>query len=56
VIVDKPDDPFTKGFVLWKCVPGATPDASGTTEALRLARALWAGQRRFGRARTRSWP
>lgn len=54
VIVDRPDDPFTKGFVLWRCVPGATPDASGTTEALRVAKALWAGYERFGRGEDRA--
>ena len=50
LIVDRPDESFTRGFVLWRCVPGATPDASGTTEALRVAKALWAGHKKFGRA------
>jgi hypothetical protein len=35
-------------------VPGAVPDASGTTEALRVAKALWAGYERLGRAEDRA--
>ena len=54
VIIDKADDAFTKGFVLWRCVPKATPDASGTTEALRVARALWTGGKAFSRPEDKS--
>lgn len=43
VVIDRKDDPFTKGFVLWRRDVKAEPDASGTTEALRVARALWTG-------------
>lgn len=49
LIINKLDDPYTRGFVLWKCVPDTTPDASGTTEALRVAKALWAGGNQFNR-------
>lgn len=54
LIVDDPSDAFTRGFVLWRHKPVATGgasavrDASGTTEALRLAKALWHGASRFG--------
>ena len=51
LVVDNPSDPFTRGFVLWRHKPAegnAAPDASGTTEALRLAKALWAGSAAFG--------
>ena len=53
LIVDLKDDPFTKGFVLWRCQPGQKPDASGTTEALRLAKGLWVGSAAFGRPEDR---
>ena len=49
LIVDIKEDPFTKGFVLWRQNPEQKPDASGTTEALRIARALWAGAHAFNR-------
>jgi hypothetical protein len=50
LIVDNArDDPYTRGFVLWRHNPGQKPDASGTTEALRIARALWTGAQSFGR-------
>lgn len=48
-VVDRRDDPYTAGFVAWRVKPGTPPDASGTTEALRLARALWEGAAAFGR-------
>jgi hypothetical protein len=52
LLVDNPSDPFTRGFVAWRRKPGkndkAPADASGTTEALRLARALWRGAAAFG--------
>jgi len=49
LIVDVADDPYTQGFVLWRHSPDgdAPPDASGTTEALRIAEALWTGASRF---------
>jgi hypothetical protein len=58
LIVDDRSDPFTRGFVLWRYKPGdgkpqATRDASGTTEALRAARALWLGAETFGRPEDR---
>ena len=48
LIVDKQSDPYTRGFVLWRYQPGKAPDASGTTEALRLAESLWLGSVVFG--------
>ena len=56
LVVDDPSDPFTRGFVLWRYRPdaaGAPRDASGTTEALRAARALWLGAKQFSRAEDR---
>lgn len=47
VIIDRRDDPYTGGFVAWREGPGTFPDASGTTEALHLARALFAGADAF---------
>lgn len=38
-------DDVTAGFVLWRARAGAEPEVSGATEALWLARALWAGHR-----------
>jgi hypothetical protein len=52
LVVDDRSDPYTRGFVLWRYNPGAAEakrDASGTTEGLRTARALWLGARRFDR-------
>jgi hypothetical protein len=52
LVVDDRSDPFTRGFVQWRYrpdTPDAKPDASGTTEALRTARALWLGAWRFDR-------
>lgn len=53
VIIDKPDDSFTKGFVLWRRNVKSEPDASGTTEALRVAKALWVGGKTFNRPEER---
>ena len=56
LVVDDPSDPFTRGFVLWRYRPGdagAARDASGTTEALRAARALWLGAKQFKRPEDR---
>lgn len=41
-------DPFLEGFVAWKTHPDRAKDATGTTEALRLAEALWSGAHGFG--------
>jgi hypothetical protein len=52
LVVDDRSDPFTRGFVLWRYRPddpSPRPDASGTTEALRTAKALWLGAERFDR-------
>ncbi len=51
--VDASTNPFLRGFVAWRSRAGEPPDATGTTEALRLARALWLGADRFGRAEDR---
>lgn len=48
VLLDSADDPYTRGFVLWRYCEGVEPDASGTTEALRLAEGLWRGADAFG--------
>lgn len=48
LIVDKKSDPYTRGFVLWRYQQGSPPDASGTTEALRLAEGMWLGSQVFG--------
>ena len=53
LIVDEPDDPYTRGFVLWRRSPAPVdeedaPDASGTTEALRVSAGLWEGALAFG--------
>ena len=52
LVVDDRSDPFTRGFVLWRYqhgAAGAKPDASGTTEGLRIAKALWLGAEQFDR-------
>lgn len=49
LIVDQPSDPYTAGFVGWRVRPGEPLDASGTTEALRVAEGLWRGADRFDR-------
>ena len=52
LVVDDRSDPYARGFVLWRYRPGAPAarrDASGTTEGLRIARALWLGANQFGR-------
>ena len=55
LLVDDPSDPFTRGFVFWRHKPAdpAGADASGTTEALRLAEALWLGAETFDRSADR---
>jgi hypothetical protein len=53
LILDSPEDPFTRGFVAWRFHPGVPLDASGTTEALRLAEALWRGSEALERPEDR---
>ena len=60
LIVDDPDDPYTRGFVLWRRSPVPVdsedaPDASGTTEALRVSEGLWEGAHVSAPARTANW-
>ncbi len=47
-VIDRAEDPYTQGMVAWRLRPGVAPDASGTTEGLRMARALWRGAEAFG--------
>lgn len=54
LVHDRADDPYTRGFVPWRRCADAAPDASGTTEALRVARGLWRGGARFERADDRA--
>lgn len=49
VVVNDPDDEYTQGFVAWRAADRMPLDASGTTEALRVAAALWTGSQRFDR-------
>jgi len=49
LVYGDPKHPFLKGFVPWRWKQGESPDASGTTEALRLARGLWLGAKAFNR-------
>jgi hypothetical protein len=44
---DDPSDPYTRGFVAWRRREGEPHDASGTTEALRIAEGLWHGAAAF---------
>ena len=58
LIIDEPDDPYTRGFVLWRRTPAPAdaedaPDASGTTEALRVSEGLWEGALAFGASEDR---
>ncbi len=54
-VLDDPEDPYTRGFVLWRFGKDQEPDASGTTEALRLAEGLWRGAEAFGESEDREW-
>jgi hypothetical protein len=54
LVLDSKDDPYTRGFVLWRYRAGTAPDASGTTEALRLAEGLWRGGAAFDRGEDRA--
>jgi hypothetical protein len=53
LVLDSGDDPYTRGFVVWRVREGVPPDASGTTEALRLAEAFWRGSLAFDRPQDR---
>lgn len=53
LVIDSAADPYTRGFVVWRIRDGAPPDASGTTEALRLAEGYWRGSEAFSRPRDR---
>ncbi|HEX7010133.1 MAG TPA: hypothetical protein VF184_09130 [Phycisphaeraceae bacterium] len=52
-LLDDPDDPFTRGFIAWRWRPGAPLEASGTTEMLRTAEALWHASDAFHRPQDR---
>jgi len=47
LVRDDPSDPYTRGFVPWRRCLDQPDDASGTTEALRVAEALWRGGAAF---------
>jgi hypothetical protein len=49
LVLDSEEDPYTKGFVIWRVREAVPPEASGTTEALRLAEAYWRGSLAFDR-------
>lgn len=49
LILTERDGSYTRGFVAWRWKQGEKPDASGTTEALRIARGLWLGAKAFNR-------
>lgn len=49
LVLETEDDPYTRGFVLWRFREGTPGDATGTTEALRLAEGFWRGAEAFGR-------
>jgi hypothetical protein len=53
LVLDSEDDPYTRGFVVWRVREQTPPDASGTTEALRLAEAFWRGSLAFDRLEDR---
>ena len=55
LVLNDPEDPYTRGFVLWRYDKDQEPDASGTTEALRLAKGLWRGAEAFGESVDREW-
>ena len=50
LVLNDPKDDYTRGFVLWRYKPGVDGDASGTTEALRIAEGFWRGHQSFGEA------
>jgi len=49
LIRDDPHEPYMRGMVVWRRKASQKMDASGTTEALRVARGLWMGSKAFGR-------
>ena len=53
LVLDSGDDPYTRGFVVWRVREGVPADASGTTEALRLAEGFWRGSLAFDRPQDR---
>jgi hypothetical protein len=54
LVIDSKDDPYTRGFVLWRYREGTPGDATGTTEALRLAEGFWRGAEAFDREEDRA--
>lgn len=54
LIVLSDDDPFARGFVLWRHKDGAGREVSGASETAGMARALWTGARAFGRDEDRA--
>lgn len=46
-LIEQPCDVTTRGMVAWRWREGEQPEASGTTEALRVAQGLWEGSRAF---------
>lgn len=52
ILADR-SDPYTDGFARWRYKSDERLDASGTTEALRIAKGLWLGASAFGEASDR---
>lgn len=52
-LIDDPDQDFTRSMVAWRRHPTEPADASGTTEALRVAQGLWEGSSAFDIAEDR---
>lgn len=50
LVIDNRSDRYTQGFLRWRWRPGEAVDASGTAEALWVARGLWLGAKAFGRS------
>ena len=48
LVFDSVEDSYTRGFVLWRYHSDVSPDATGTTEALRISEGLWRGANVFG--------
>ncbi len=46
-LIEQPCDVTTRGMVAWRWRASEQPEASGTTEALRVAQGLWEGSRAF---------
>lgn len=47
LLIDDQSDPYTQGFIAWRYQDGQAPDASGTTEALWVAKGFWDGFEQF---------